>query len=56
MEDLGLDKSELQSTLVQESNWSLPTQRGECKFIDGTDANAAVAELLQLLKNEAKVL
>ena len=54
--DLGLDAGELNQPLVQETNWSLPTQREECKFIDGSDVNAAVAELLSLLKNEAKVL
>jgi len=54
--ELGLDASEINQALVQETNWSLPTQREECKFIDGSDVNAAVAELLSLLKNEAKVL
>ena len=54
--DLGLDPAELNQSVVQETNWSLPTQREECKFIDGSDVNAAVSELLSLLKNEAKVL
>lgn len=51
--DLGV---ELQASLVQDANWSLPPQREGCKFIDAGNVDAAVAELLSLLKNEAKVL
>jgi electron transfer flavoprotein alpha/beta subunit len=47
---------DLQTNLVSEENWSLPPKRGECKFIDAADVDAAVGELLSLLKNEAKVL
>jgi electron transfer flavoprotein beta subunit len=56
LSDLGLEASAINQALVEERNWSLPTQRTECKFIDSSDVNAAVSELLSLLKNEAKVL
>ena len=51
--DLG---AELGDALVQDTNWTLPPQREGCKFIDAGNVDAAVAELLSLLKNEAKVL
>lgn len=53
LSDLGV---ELGNALVQDTNWTLPPQREGCKFIDAGDIDAAVTELLSLLKNEAKVL
>ena len=53
LDDLGLS---LDDTLVQDTNWTLPPQRQGCKFIDASNIDTAVAELLGLLKNEAKVL
>ncbi len=54
--DLDLDNDGVSSTLVTDTNWTLPPQREECKFLDPGDIDAAVSELLSLLKNEAKVL
>jgi electron transfer flavoprotein beta subunit len=56
IEELGLSKDDINNSLLQETNWALPQQRGECKFIDSSDVNSAVAELIGLLKTEAKVL
>jgi len=54
--DLGLSSDVVNKSYVVESNWGLPEKNQECKFIDGTDVNAAVGELINLLKKEAKVL
>ena len=35
-------------------NWTLPPKRGECKFIDAGNLDAAVTELLSLLKMKPK--
>ena len=43
------------STVVTNTNWHLPQKKSECRFIEG-DTKAAVQELLQLLREEAKVL
>ncbi len=56
VDDLGLSGDDLSTGLVSEVNWSLPPERSECKFIDAGNVDSAVAELLSLLKNEAKVL
>jgi len=53
--DLGLSDDDI-ATKIIETNWSLPPERTECKFIFVEDINSAVTELLGLLKNEAKVL
>jgi electron transfer flavoprotein beta subunit len=54
--DLDLTADAISSGAVSEVNWTLPPKREECKFIDAGNVDAAVAELLSLLKNEAKVL
>ena len=54
--DLGLSADDIATAAVSEVNWTLPPQRGECKFIDAGNVDSAVVELLSLLKNEAKVL
>ena len=54
--DLGISVEDVASAGVAEVNWTLPPKRGECKFIDAGNLDAAVTELLSLLKNEAKVL
>ena len=54
--DLDLAADVVNSSLVVETNWGLPEKKQECKFIDGSDVNAAVGELINLLKKEAKVL
>jgi electron transfer flavoprotein beta subunit len=40
---------------VQYENWSLPSKKAECKFIEG-DSQSSVNELVRLLREEAKVL
>lgn len=54
--DLDVSADDVSAAGVSEVNWTLPPQRGECKFIDAGNVDSAVAELLSLLKNEAKVL
>ena len=56
LSDLGLGVDDIATPSVAEINWTLPPERGECKFIDAGNVDAAVGELLSLLKNEAKVL
>jgi electron transfer flavoprotein beta subunit len=53
--DLGLDASQIGTATIEETNWGLPPQRASCKFIEG-EPKAAVGELIQLLREEAKVL
>ena len=50
--DLGAD---IGDNAVQYDNWSLPAKKAECKFIEG-DTQAAVQELVRLLREEAKVI
>ena len=50
--DIGADVGE---SSVQYNNWSLPSKKAECKFIEG-DTQAAVQELVRLLREEAKVI
>ena len=54
--DLDVAEDAVTNALVSEVNWTLPPERGECKFIDAGNVEGAVSELLSLLKNEAKVL
>lgn len=55
--DLGLDAGSVGAAgaHISESNWSLPPQRATVKMIDG-DGSAAAAELVRLLRDEAKVI
>jgi electron transfer flavoprotein beta subunit len=57
LKKLGLDAGSVGSAgaCVSESNWSLPPQRESVQMIDG-DGAAAAAELVNLLRNDAKVL
>ena len=55
-DDLGMTSEQAGNSFIQNSNWGLPDKNAECTFIDGTDVNAAVAELVHRLKKEAKVL
>ncbi|MEC7984693.1 MAG: electron transfer flavoprotein subunit beta/FixA family protein [Myxococcota bacterium] len=50
--DLGIDAS---GAVVSYSNWGLPSRKEECRFIEG-DTQTAVAELVRLLREEAKVI
>ena len=51
--DLDVDLSS--GPIVLESNWGLPSRKAECRFIEG-DTKTAVAELVRLLREEAKVI
>ena len=55
-DDLGISADQAGNSFVQHSNWGLPDKNAECTFIDAADVNTAVAELVNLLKKEAKVL
>ena len=50
--DLGV---EVAGATVVHSNWGLPSRKEECRFIEG-DTQTAVAELVRLLREEAKVI
>ena len=56
LSDLGLSVDDLAAHTVQQ-NWTLPTKRDSCKFIDLNDSpQTAVNELVRLLREEAKVI
>jgi electron transfer flavoprotein beta subunit len=53
--DLDLDAEIFETKVVSVSDWSLPPQRSECAFIEGTPEQM-VSQLITRLKEEAKVL
>ena len=53
--DLDLEAGDIATAGVAEVNWTLPPERGECKFIDAGNVDGSW-RVAKSIENEAKVL